>query len=258
MRARRQPAVAASDFGDAQTTGLAWSSSATAWVSAADSNRFSWGRAADYRHRLSRELIRGWRAQPYTGAVRKAVLGVGIVMAGWRAYRLHAAGAITVDLGIGRRVQPLGPLAWRIAAPREIVFDVIAAPYLERTPRALEDKLQVWERSADMVLAAHFTPVKCGVTTTVETVRFQRPERIDFRLVRGPVPHVVESFLLAAVEDSTDLTWEGELGTDLWSLGAWWGGRVSHAWENAVRGSLASIAAEAERVAGHAHGSAAT
>ena len=190
--------------------------------------------------------------------MRRAFLVAGIVLAGWRVYRLNAAGAITVDLGIGRRVQPLGPLAWRIAAPPEIVFDVIAAPYLERTPRALGDKLQVWERSADMVLAAHFTPVKCGVTTTVETVRFQRPERIDFRLVRGPVPHVVESFLLAAVEDSTDLTWEGELGTDLWSLGAWWGGRVSHAWENAVRSSLASIAAEAERVAGRAHGSAET
>jgi hypothetical protein len=38
-----------------------------------------------------------------------------------------------------------------------------------------------------MVLAAHFTPVKCGVTTTLETVRFERPNRIDFRLVRGPV-----------------------------------------------------------------------
>ncbi len=178
--------------------------------------------------------------------MRRALLG-GIVLAGWRAYRLHAAGAITVDLGIGRRVQPLGPLAWRIAAPREIVFDVIAAPYLERTPRALEDKLQVWERSGDMVLAAHFTQVRCGITTTVETVRFQRPERVDFRLVRGPVPHVVESFLLAAVEDSTDLTWEGELGTDLWSLGAWWGALVARRWELAVRASLDAAKVEAER-----------
>jgi len=62
-----------------------------------------------------------------------------------------------------------------IAAPREIVFDVIASPYLGRTPRALQSALEVWERGADMVLAAHFTPVKCGVTPTVETVRFTSP-----------------------------------------------------------------------------------
>ena len=70
-----------------------------------------------------------------------------------------------------------------------------SAPYLGRTPRALADKLQVWERGSDLVLAAHVTQVKCGTTTTLETVRFERPNRIDFRLVRGgPVPHLVESF----------------------------------------------------------------
>jgi hypothetical protein len=110
-----------------------------------------------------------------------------------QVYRLLARGALTLDTGIGRRVRPLGPAAFTIAAPREVVFDVIAAPYLGRTPRALEHELEVWERGSDMVLAAHFTAVKCGVTATLETVRFTRPERIDFRLVRGPVPHVVES-----------------------------------------------------------------
>jgi hypothetical protein len=32
----------------------------------------------------------------------------------------------------------------------------------------------VWERRSDIVLAAHHTGVKCGVTTTLETVRFER------------------------------------------------------------------------------------
>jgi hypothetical protein len=121
--------------------------------------------------------------------------------AGAAAYRLVTSGALTLDLGVGRRLQPLGPLLRAIAAPREVVFDVIAAPYLERTPQALEEKLQVWERGSDMVLAAHHTRVKCGVTTTLETVRFERPDRVDFRLVRGPVPHVVESFLLTPSEE---------------------------------------------------------
>ena len=134
-----------------------------------------------------------------------------------------------------------------IDAPQEVLFDVIAAPYLGRTPRALEDKLQVWERGSDMVLAAHFTHVKCAVTTTLETVRFERPHRIDFRLVRGPVPHVVESFLLSSTGAGSELRWEGELGTDLWAIGEWWGRRVARAWDQAVRESLKSIATEAER-----------
>jgi hypothetical protein len=110
-----------------------------------------------------------------------------------RAYRLLASGALTIDLDLGRRLQPLGPLVQTSAASPEVVFDVIAGPYLGRTPRALADKLQVWERGSDMVLAAHYTKVKCGTTTTLETVRFERPERIDFRLVRGPGPHLAQA-----------------------------------------------------------------
>ena len=154
---------------------------------------------------------------------------------------------MTIDLGVGRRTRPLGPVSWQIAASREVVFDVIATPYLGPTPRALRDKLQVWERGSDMVLAAHFTQVRRGVTTTVETVRFTRPERIDFRVVRGPVPHLVESFVLEQADRGTELTWHGELATDLWAAGAWWGDRVARAWEKAVRASLEPIVVEAER-----------
>jgi len=66
-------------------------------------------------------------------------------------------GALTLDLGVGRTIRPLGPVSWQIEASPEVVFDVIAAPYLERTPQALAGKLEVWERGSDMVLAAHFT-----------------------------------------------------------------------------------------------------
>lgn len=164
-----------------------------------------------------------------------------------RAYRGLASGALTIDLGVGRRLQPLGPLVQTIAAPPEVVFDVIAGPYLGRTPRALADKLEVWERGSDMVLAAHYTQVKCGTTTTLETVRFERGERIDFRLVRGPVPHLAESFLLTPTARGTEFRWEGELGTDGWQLGEWWGRIVARAWSRAVEESLRPIANEAER-----------
>jgi hypothetical protein len=163
------------------------------------------------------------------------------------ALTLLARGALTLDLGIGRRVRPLGPLSIQIAAPRDVVFEVVSAPYLERAPRSLESKLKVVERGTDMVLAAHFTPLPGLVATTLETVRFEPPSRVHFRLVRGPVPHVVEEFVLRETPAGTRFEYRGELGTDLWRLGRWWGNRVAAKWEAVVEESLAAIKGEAER-----------
>ena len=153
-----------------------------------------------------------------------ATVGAGVAAAGYVGL---VTGACPIDLGIGRRVRPLGPQLVDMAAPREVVFDVIAEPYLGRAPRALADKLRVLERGNDMVLAAHFTPLggRLGlVAQTVETVRFTPPERVDFRLVRGPVPHVVEAFVLTeqAGGAGTRLAYDGEIGADLWLLGQRW------------------------------------
>jgi uncharacterized protein YndB with AHSA1/START domain len=161
---------------------------------------------------------------------------------------LVARAGLALDIGVGRRVRPLGPIALDIAAPPEVVFDVIAAPYLDRTPRAMRGKLEVIERGADLVLAAHFTPVAPGLTvTTVETVRFERPHRISFRLIKGPVPHVLESYELRPSETGTAFEYRGELGTDLWALGAAWGGVVAPSWERTVATTLESVRTEAER-----------
>jgi hypothetical protein len=179
--------------------------------------------------------------------MRRLLVGLALVLGARRAYRFYVSGAVTIDSGVGRRIRDLGPVTWKTAADRETVFDVIASPYLEKTPRSMKDKLQVWERGTDMALAAHFTLVKCGVTTTVETVRFERPERIHFRLVRGPVPHVRESFILEETESGSALTWAGELGTDFGALGALWGKVVARSWEAAVRSSMQAIITESER-----------
>lgn len=174
---------------------------------------------------------------------------LGAAVAGGLGYRLVTSGQLVLDTGVGRTLRPLGPIAVTMAAPRETVFDVIAAPYLGRTPRAMADEIEVLERGSDMVLAAHRTPVGAGiVATTVETVRFDRPDAVDFRLVRGPVPHVVERFALRPDGDGTTrLEYTGELGADFWALGRWWGARVATVWEATVRASLARIQAEAER-----------
>jgi len=181
-------------------------------------------------------LVRGIRTVVYAAAVG----GVGS--------RLLAGGQLTLDTGVGRTLRPLGPITVAMAAPRDTVFDVIAAPYLGRTPRAMADEIEVLERGSDMVLAAHRTPVGGRiVTTTVETVRFDRPDTIDFRLVRGPVPHVVERFTLHPEQGTTRLEYAGELGADFWGLGRWWADQVASKWEATVSASLDRIRKEAER-----------
>lgn len=175
-------------------------------------------------------------------------VAAGGVAAGVAAYLGLVTGAVPVDLGVGRRIRPLGPLTWRIAAPRETVYELIEAPYAERTTRALREKVRVLERGADMVLAAHYTPIRGRLkATTVETVRFRKPDRVDFRLVRGPVPHVTESFTLEDGGEVTVLTYVGELGSDLWSLGQGWGDVVAVKWQATVRQSLDALKEEAER-----------
>jgi hypothetical protein len=144
-------------------------------------------------------------------------------------------------------VRTLGPIVRTIAAPRGTVYDVIAEPYLGRTPHAMQAELQVWERGTDMALAAHMTNVGRLTTITLETVRFERPHRVSFRLVRGPVPHVSETYELSEAPGGTEFSYVGELGADLWCLGEWWAARVARHWERAVAVSLTKIQAEAER-----------
>jgi len=185
---------------------------------------------------------------------RPAAVVVGTVVAAGAsaaAYLGLVSGAVPIDLGVGRRARPLGPLTLQIAAPRETVFAVIRTSYDVRQTKAMQAKVTVLERGDDMVLAAHYTPIRGRLrATTVETVRFTPPERVDFRLVRGPVPHVVETFWLHETGDGTRLSYEGELGTDLWGLGRRWGDVVAARWLTAVEESFVAVKTESERRAG--------
>lgn len=196
-----------------------------------------------FRH-ADRVDIRGAAAAFGAGAVALAGGYLGLV-----------TGTVPIDLGIGRRVRRLGPLKVDIAAPRELVFDVLSEPYYARQTRAMAEKIEILERGSDMVLAAHRTPLHLGlVATTLETVRFSRPDRVDFRLTRGPVPHVVEQFVLTEIDGRTRLAYDGELGTDLWALGAHWGDIVAGPWQRTVADTFAAVKAEAEGRATHRAG----
>ncbi len=68
--------------------------------------------------------------------------------------------------------------------------------------------------------------------------------------MRGPVPYVVEHFLLTEDGAGSRLEYGGELGADFWAAGRWWADRVAAVWEAAVRTSFAGVKAEAERRTG--------
>jgi hypothetical protein len=174
--------------------------------------------------------------------------GAGVGSLAAAGYLGLVTGAVPIDVGVGRRLRPLGPLTIMIRAPREVVFDVISQPYLGRATRAMQEKVRVLHAGSDMVLAAHRTPVGNRlVATTVETVRFIQPERVEFRLVRGPVPHVLEEFVLTERDGGTELTYRGELGTDFGPLGRWWACVVAPRWEGAVAATFDNVRTEAER-----------
>jgi hypothetical protein len=157
-------------------------------------------------------------------------------------------GWLTLDLGWGRTLRPVGPIVSRIEAAPEFVFEQISAPYLGRTPSALWEKIEVLDRSDRLAVAAHRTKLRWFESVTVESVAFEPPIRIAFRHLRGPVPHAVEEFLLREEGVGTRLEYRGELGIDFWVLGRI-AGRiwVVPTWEKAVRASLEHIRVQTEQ-----------
>jgi Polyketide cyclase / dehydrase and lipid transport len=160
------------------------------------------------------------------------------VMAG--GFLLLAMGRLHLDLGWGRSLHELGPITIRIAAPRELVFEIIAAPYLGSTPR--DTGIEVLARGDNLAVAVHHTRVHFYTARTVEVLEFDPPARVGFRHIIGPVPHAVEEFALEEVDGATELRYGGEVGIDFFVLGRIAGRLwVRPQWERTVRGHLEDL-----------------
>jgi Polyketide cyclase / dehydrase and lipid transport len=165
-------------------------------------------------------------------------------------FLLLAMGRLHLDLGWGRSLHKLGPITTRIAAPPELVFEVISAPYLGRAPGG--SGIEVLARGEGVVVAAHHTKVHFYTARTVEVVRFEPPTRVGFRHLTGPVPHAVEEFTLEEVEGATELRYGGEIGIDFFLLGRIAGRHwVRAQWERAVREHLDEVRERAEQRSAH-------
>jgi hypothetical protein len=182
-----------------------------------------------------------------------AVGVLGALLIAWAAgaFLLLAMGRLTLDLGWGRSVHPLGPITFGIAAPRDLVFEIITAPYTGRAPS--DSGIDVLARSDELVVAAHHTEVHFYTARTVEVVELDAPSRVGFRHLAGPVPYAVEQFELDESGGRTELRYTGEVGIDFFVLGRlaarhW----VRPQWERAVREHLEDVKDSAEqRAAAH-------
>lgn len=155
-------------------------------------------------------------------------------------FLLLAMGRLHLDLGWGRSIHALGPIELRIAAPRDLVFETISAPYLGRTPG--HSGIEVLARGKDLAVAIHHTKVHFYTARTIEVVEFEAPTRVGFRHLTGPVPYAVEQFVLEEAEGGTELRYSGEIGIDFFFLGRiagrYW---VRPKWEQVVREHLEDL-----------------
>jgi hypothetical protein len=171
---------------------------------------------------------------------------VALVVVGVTAgFLLLAMGRLSLDLGLGRSLHPLGPITIRIAAPRELVFEILNAPYAGRAPGP---GIDIVASSDALVVAAHHTKVHFYTARTVEAVEFEPPVRVGFRHLAGPVPHAVEEFALEQSGGGTELRYSGEIGIDFFVLGRvaarFW---VRPQWEQTVREHLDEVKDRAEQ-----------
>jgi hypothetical protein len=156
-----------------------------------------------------------------------------------------AMGRLHLDLGWGRSVHRLGPIRMRIEAPRELVYEILSAPYVGR---ARSESIDVLARGESLVVASHLTKVHFYEARTVEAIDLEPPARMGFRHLTGPVPYAVEAFRLEQEGEETELDYDGELGIDFFLLGRIAGRRwVVPQWHRAVAEHLDAVKAQAEQ-----------
>jgi hypothetical protein len=178
--------------------------------------------------------------------VTVGVLGAVVILWAAGMFLLLAMGRLSLDLGWGRSVHPLGPITTRISAPRDLVFEVVSAPYTGRATSG--SGIELLARSDTLVVAAHHTKVHFYTARTVEAVELEPPSRVRFRHLTGPVPYAVEQFALEETDGVTELRYSGEVGIDFFALGRaaahYW---VRPQWERTVRAHLEDVKDRAEQ-----------
>jgi hypothetical protein len=130
-----------------------------------------------------------------------------------------AQGRISVAVPWGRRDVPLRERQVRIAAPRDLVRDVLTSAARGRTP-SLEsgERTEVVDGQDGLILNRSLTRSKFGLVQAMELVRVTE-ERVAYLHVAGPLPGTSEDFRLEQVNGETLLGYRGRIPVSFWALG---------------------------------------
>ncbi len=107
--------------------------------------------------------------------------------------------------------EPIHPVRIDINAPRELVFEMAAAvggSLPDGPPHASE----LIRRDGNVLVVRFSAPAPFRFFGFLEEVTLRAPMRIDYRVLEGPLDHVVEWLDLDEVGGVTTVTYAGEVG----------------------------------------------
>ena len=148
-------------------------------------------------------------------AVSLVLLGVAVVLIVGIAH-----GRITMELGWGTSWMSLRNRRVPIAAPPEIVFDVLREAARGTIPGiTARERTVVLEDSGDLVVNESVNDSRFGRVRAREAVRFHPGGRVTYRHLSGPLPGTEESIEVRAADDGSELRYQGRIPIDFWALG---------------------------------------
>ena len=120
----------------------------------------------------------------------------------------------------------LKPIDVEVAAPREMVFQILSAIGNGQIPGSQGDSARVLSRDGNTIIAEFHTRAGRRTFVTEEEVTLYPPERITFRHLKGPLSYVWEEITLEARGAATVLRHRGEFSVNNWPVLGWLIGRL--------------------------------
>jgi hypothetical protein len=177
-----------------------------------------------------------------------ATVGAGVAAAGYVGL---VTGACPLDLGLGRRVRPLGPQLVEMAAPASWSSTSSPSPTWVGPRGRWPPSSGCWNAAATWCWRLTSPPWVGGWGWSPDGGDGPvHPARAG-RLPAGPRAGSPCGGGLRAQRAGrwagTRLAYRGEIGADLWRAGQYWCALVARRWEQTVAASLAAVKVEAER-----------
>jgi hypothetical protein len=131
-----------------------------------------------------------------------------------------ARGRITMELGWGRSGVALRDRRVRIAAPPEVVLDLLRRAARGYVPGITKrERTEVIEAEGDLIVNESLNDSRFGMVRAREAVRFHPDGRVTYRHLAGPLPGTEEAFEVRPADGGTALTYRGRIPVDFWGLG---------------------------------------